>query len=273
MLGKLSTIAITLFWLTMMGLLAQREIIPAWHAARESEQTAGYEYLKALAAEPRVAQMGIYWRDRHMGYVLSRVRKVDGVLLLENRTEINLGMSGNGASLFGVAAAGGALGTRFRARVVEGELTDFSLTVSSPPGTPAMVTVNGRPVGNILNLNIRRGDETRAESVPFNSRQLISAGFAQAFAMPDLHVGARWAVRTLDPVGYTVRTAWAEVVGTERLIIDKQEYDAYLVEISHGFFKVKIWADRNGEILKQKMLGFVFVREDPPADALERKRL
>lgn len=274
MRGKAATAAITVFWLTMMGLLAHREILPAWRATREAAETLSYTYLESLAAKPRVSQMGIYLREQRIGFTLSRMRKVADALHLDSRSEMNLSLSPGASSLIGPGMGGSLhVGLRFNARVVSGELVDFRLTVSSPPGTAPAVTVDGQPVGESLHLKIRQGDAVRQETIPFNSKHLISSGLGQTFALPKLRVGARWAIRSLDPATYAVRTAWAKVVGRESLTIEDTTYDAYLVTIPYGGYEVKIWADRDGEILKQKIFGFTFVREDPPADALDRKHL
>jgi len=273
MAGKIATVAITILWLAMMGLFAQREIIPAWQAAREARQSAGYEYLEAIGEQGRASQMGIFWRDRRVGYILSRVRKANGALQLESRTEMTLSLPSAVRLLFGAGVKGLAIGTRFRAQVVDGRLSDFRLTVSAPPDKPAVVTVDGQTVGKTLKLEIKRGGETETQSVPFDSRQLISAGFGQAFALSDLRVGARWAVRALDPASGAVRTEWAEVVRKEPVTVEEKNYDAYLIHISHGAATLEAWADSDGRILKQRIFGFTFIREEPPADALKRNHL
>ncbi len=269
MLGKVATALIVIFWLTMMALLAQREILPAVRAARESYLQATYNHLEKLTETPRISQMGIFLRGRRIGRSVSILRKDDGALRLQNETEINLSLSPGGA-LMSAGIGGLHAVIRFRAKAMAGRLLDFRLTVVSPPGTPPLVVVDGYPVGKMLALKIRQAGQTRTKTVPFDASQLLSSSLAPVFALPDLHVGKRWMMRTLDPATYAVRAVWAEVEGKESLSISGREYEAYLIKIPYGSYEVKVWATPDGEVLKQKVFGFTFVREEPPAELLEQ---
>ena len=273
MFARLSTAIITLFWLTMMGTLVNKEILPAWHATRVAAQTPNYDRLETIAQEGRVTQMGIFLKDRRIGYTRSRVRRVREEIQLESRTEMRLDVSSGGANPMGGGLNGLDIGVLFKACVFEGELTDFQLTASSPPGTPPIVTVNGRAIGKSLTLLIKHGEESRRENIPFDAKQFISAGFDQSFGMPELRVGARWPIQSLDTTTYTLRTAEAEVVAEEEITLGETRHNAYRIEIAYGASKMLVWATEDGDVLKQKIFGFTFIREEPPPDALERKHL
>lgn len=264
MTGRLLTAGITLFWLAMMGLLAHREILPAYRAAREAAQRLTYSRLQELASEPRVSQMGIYLGKRRVGKTVSVVRMVDDELRIRSETELNIRLS-PGPSL-GPTGEGLRAAIRFCARAALGRLLEFRLTVSSPPGTPPAAIVDGYPVGRSLVLKIRQSGTTTTRTIPFDSEQLLSDSLSPALAPGDLRLGRRWVIRTLDPTTYTIRSVWAEVVRREPVTLDGETTDAYLIEVPYGSQKVKVWADRNGEVLKQKVLGFTFIREEVPAD-------
>ena len=289
MTGRLVTAGIVVFWLVMMGMLVEREILPAWRAAREDAQAANYSYVAALAEKGTASQMGVYLKRapdaeghralQRIGHTLSRMRKRDGVLLLEGYTEIKLSLSGGAGQdtaptmpmMPGLGSLDAAL--RFDARVINETLEGFRFTVSAPPGTPPAVTVDGRPAGDDLVLTVRRNGESEKKTVPFDAKTLISSGLGQVFALPELRLGARWPIRTMQLGSYTVNTAWAEVVAREELVVGDTTYDAWRIEVAYDNYKVQIWADAEGTILKQTLFGFVFLREEPPDDIMERHTL
>jgi hypothetical protein len=88
----------------------------------------------------------------------------------------------------------------------------------------------------------------------------------------NLRVGDRWMIRSLDPTAYAVRSAWATVVGTESIAVGGREISAFVITIPYGSQEVRIWARPNGEVLKQKLFGFTFVREEPEPEADQSKR-
>ncbi len=273
MFYKALTIGITLFWLAMMACLAQREIVPAFQAAHAASQPTDYRYLERLASTPRVSRMGIFLRDKRIGYSLSRMRMVHETLHLESKTEIKLSLSPGGLPAFGPNMGSLDVLLQFHARIMQGELVGMRLTVSSPPNAPPFVTIDGIPVGEMLHLKIRHGDQIDMESIPFNSSQLISSGLAQTFALPKLAVGESWQFRTLDPFSRSVRTSEARVTGRETVTINGENIEAYLIVIPHRTAETKIWASGDGEILKQKIFGFVFLKEEPLPDAFDRSPL
>ena len=93
MLGKILTAAITLFWVVMMALLAKRDVLPAYLAEREAARAPNYAYLEALAAKPRIQQMGIYMAGERIGQTVSRMAKVGDELRLTNQTDLELNSS------------------------------------------------------------------------------------------------------------------------------------------------------------------------------------
>ena len=73
-----------------------------------------------------------------------------------------------------------------------------------------------------------------------------------------------WVVRTLNPTSFTMSSVWAEVTGTEKITVGGQEYDAYVITIPYSTGKpATVWANGNGDILRQQIFGFTFEREQP----------
>ena len=90
MLGRALTAGIVVFWLVMMGILALREIVPAWEQELEYARSASYEQLESVALKRPVTQMGIYFGKTRVGRTLSVLTKAGTELRLESRTEIDL---------------------------------------------------------------------------------------------------------------------------------------------------------------------------------------
>jgi len=262
-LGRLATGCISVFWLIMMAVLAHREILPAYRAARQSSTGATYARLEEYAEAGHVSQMGIYLGDRRVGRSVSVFRKVGDEVRLSNDTEVNLELSPAAAAV--PAAVNGLHAVmRFRARILEGRLLDFRLTVSSPPKTPPLAIVDGYPTGKVLVLRVRQGDRTTTQTIPFAAEEVLSSNLTPLVALPErLRVGRRWTIRTLDPTTYAVRSVQAEVVAREPVSLDGVTRDAYRIEIPYGSYRVQVWVAPDGEVLKQKFLGFVFLKEQP----------
>ena len=267
MLGKVLTVGITVFWVTMMALLTRREILPAYRMAREAEQTPGYAQLEAAAAKFPVSQMGIYLGSRRIGQTVARFRKKDNGFLITNETRIGLNLSPAGLFLPGGTGEINVV-LRFKARVVEGQLNDFQLVATSPPSAEPLAIVDGNPIGDQLKLRIRQGGQVRTETMPFDAKQLLANAFGPMMTPSPLRVGMRWAVRTLDPTPpYALRTAWASVVRREPILVEGEERPAFLITIPFAAHEITAWADRDGRILKQKTFGFTFIREEPEPEA------
>ena len=279
MLGRISTVAITIFWLVMMGILFKGEVLPVIMAKRAASQATTYSRLDALLDGPRVSQMGIYLGKRRVGQTLSRVTKQGKQIRVESQTEIklNLKFAPIGLPMSGADIGGLSLRIRFEAHVVERKLLRFSLTADGGPRTPPMAVVEGSQIGSCLMLKIRRQGGTQTKEIPFDPEQLFSTTLGPALALPELDIGKRWAIRMLQPPSYTMQTAWAEVVGTEKITLNGEEHETFVIKIRRGSDvdagSVTVWASPEGEILKQKIFGFIFVREEPPPDALDRAHL
>ena len=269
MSGKLVAVFITATWVTMMYGLMRDEVAPAVQRAREVAQSAGYEELEELVPESRVNQMGIYMGAQRVGRSITWIKKEERELTLRSETEINL----TGVPALKPVAhliGGGAHSViRFRALAVEGRLLEFRSAVSSPPGTPPVVTVTGTPVGDRLHLVIRQFGRTRTETVPFDQRQFLSSAMAPNLSLRDLKVGKKWMIKSLDHTSYTISNVWAEVVGRQEIVLGGKKFDAFEIVVSHKLFDLRIWATADGEILKQQFLAFTFVREEPSAEAVE----
>ncbi len=264
MLGKSLTAAITLFWMVMMALLAQRDVLPAYLAEREAARAPNYAYLEALAAKPSVQQMGIYIAGVRIGQTVSRIEKSGDELRLTNRTDLEL--NAIAAQLLRMGGGGVQFSFRFEATVVEGRLAGFRMALFSPPQSEPLAIAEGTAAEDTLNLRIRQGGRVQDTSVPFDSRRVLSGLFTPASMPAKLRVGESWPVNTLSLGTYDILNGTATVLRTERIKVEGASQEAFVIGIKCGSYETTAWANSKGEVLQQKFLGFTLVREKPPAE-------
>jgi hypothetical protein len=264
MLGRIATVGITAFWLIMMTLLVQREIMPAYEAAREEANTPGYARIKELAEKGYSEQMGIYLGERRIGFTRASIRDLpeEDAVRMDNTTQIRLNVPVGGL-IPGAPGGGLDLKLNFTANVGEAGLQTFRLDVFSEGGSAPLAILDGQQIGDVLRVKVHQGEETRTEQVPFRSTSLLGNDMGPMVLPAKLEPGVKWPMRSLDPTTYTVRTAWATVKARETITVEGRDIAAYLITIPYGTSEFKVWATKDGEVIKQKFFGFTFVRESP----------
>jgi len=268
MSGKVVVTLITATWLTMMYGLIRDDVVPAVRRAREIARSASYEQLDRLVPESRVDQMGIYMGGDRVGESVRWILKRDPEIVLKSRTEINLA----GASSLGLLSRylGGVHAViHFRATVFQGRLVEFTSSIAAPPKTPPLVSVEGKPLGDVLQMTIRRRRNTQVQTVPFDQRQFIANSLAPGLSFRDLKVGRKWRMKNFDPLTRSMTTVLAEVVGKEKIVNRGEELEAFKVRLTQGMRKIRVWVTAAGEVVKQQFGPFTFVREAPSQEALE----
>jgi hypothetical protein len=264
LLGRTLTAVITLFWMAMMALLVRRDVLPAYLAEREAARAPNYAYLEALAAKPRVQQMGIYIGGARIGQTVSRMAKAGDELRLTNHTDLELNSIAAQLLMIG---GGVHFSFKFEATVVEGQLAGFRLGVFSPPQSEPLAIVDGVSAEDKLKLKIRQGGRVENMSVPFDSRQVLSGLFAPTSMPAKLRVGESWPVNTLGLGSYGIQNGTATVLRTERIKPEGVSQEAFVIGVKYGTYEMMVWANAEGEVLQQKFLGFTLVREKPAAEA------
>ena len=101
--------------------------------------------------------------------------------------------------------------------------------------------------------------------MPFDSQRVLSDLLSPSFTPTQLRVGETWAFSTFDPLSYGVGTATAHVTGRERIKLDGAEEDTFVIQLASGSYEATVWANPQGEVVKEKVLGFTLLREEPDA--------
>jgi hypothetical protein len=264
LLGKILTVVITLFWMAMMTLLAKWDVLPAYLAEREAARAPSYAYLEALAAKPRVEQMGIYLGGTRIGQTVSGMSKMGDELRLTNHTD--LALNSLAAQLLMMGGGGAHFSIKFEATIVEARLAGFRMEAFSQSRSEPLVIVDGLAAEDTLRLKIRQGNRAQSMSVPFDPRQVLSGLFAPTSMPAKLRVGESWPVNTLGLGSYGIQNGTATVLRTERIETEGVAQNVFVIGIKYGTYETTVWANSEGEVLQQKFLGFTLVREKPSAE-------
>jgi hypothetical protein len=250
-LGRIAAAGIVAFWAGMMGLLVQREIVPAIRQGGD----VGY---RAVLALPRVAQTDrfqVIIGGENVG--TSETRRIpldDGGCRIANRTEI----TSPALTLFGRDSAAVLTGEALIGR--EGTLRRLNAQVTTSGIT---ITVAGVPEGDELAMTIGYRNRSVLERIPFDSRTIAADIFSPFSAMPALHPGLRWPIQLMNPITQKFEVAWAEVTGSQTMTWNERPVEAYCVLLSHrSFGDMKAWVAPGGVILKESgPFGIVLLRE------------
>ena len=255
------SIMIAALWVHAMSLLVTTEVLPALREAREARGGLRYADIPEPIAGTRTVTMTIVRESpadgeaEPVGNLEHTVRASRGAL--ETRTRINLDVG---------SLAGGQsripTHTEFTARAVEGELVSFRMSARLR-GTPQpFAQIHGQTVGDRLSLRVQAMGAEFTQVVPYDAGLVIDPGASPLLATPELRVGARWQVRSVDILQGRIVQEWANVTGRESIHWRGENIECYVVEISGDAGASTAWIDDTGRLVKQRTRLFTFVLED-----------
>ena len=262
MLHKLTTVGIVAFWLAMMSWLAYREVVPMIRAQRVAMKGTRYSELVSTLRRRETTRMGIFFSGRRLGQTTTRVMPGAGnTVRIRNMTEL----ASEGLPLVLQPFAGSTM--RFEATIGPDEkLLTISLEVKLKGSSDPMLEMKGRTVSDKLMLHVRLGGTTYEREVKLDPELVISGGLSPMLQAPELFVGKKWTVRTLNPITQHMEKMWARVVRKEPIEEGETE-EVYVVESEAHNQIWTSWVDDTGAIVKQKTpFGVVFVREPIPME-------
>jgi len=240
---------IVVFWLTMMGLLVKREVVPAWVTARRPT------YRTAAVEEdlPRRTQLGIYLKTQRVGTSRSITRRdTDGSLVIEGTVVVEARVP-----LLHVRSR---LDVASRVRVgPDGRLRRFRIDAKAPGIERIM---QGEVVGSDLIVTSRTGRHTETRTIPFEPRDALAHDLCAMEGLGDLHVGRRWFIQNLNPLTGRHTPGMVEVRRREIIAWRGERVETFLVVSRAGAMEVRAWVRPDGEVLRQELpIGLTLERE------------
>ena len=261
-------IGIVVFWANSMRLLIGREVLPAVREAAEAAQGLRYaDYRRDISGPTRISMVILMSRKRAdkpvdvpVGTLLREVRP-SGPDGLRITTTVNLDV--------GSVIPGGALGpslptkTVSRTHVARGRLVTMSMDTSVRGNRKPWVQATGRVVGDKLNLFIRTGSSEVRKAIPFDPKYLLDSSASPLSGLPELRVGKRWTIRSLNVLAGKVISMQARVTRREDILWLDEELSCHVVEIGEGSLKSVAWVDDMRRIVKYKVMAFTFLLQRP----------
>jgi hypothetical protein len=242
---------IVLFWLIMMGLLANREFSVRRGGPMGPQNDAHVD-----------SWLGVYLSDdQKIGYIhiedVPEEREARAGRKSEMTAELAMNFMGD---MTRVILSGHA----WRATKEPVAQFDFRATAGKQ---------NFRVEGELQNGEFEARVHTAGEAFPIKfpiaSDLMIGSGFGPSLNFPRLEVGAVYEVDAFDPLTFSMGKTRIRCLAKEEMELDDTKYLATLVTMTSSGATTRAWIAQNGEVLKVEMpVGFV-LKKISPEDALK----
>ena len=243
---KILGVAIVVFWLIVLGEQVRKSHFSPnkadlTHDPRERSQLRGSEQW-----------MEIFLKGRKVGYSVTRATKIKEELEVTEEIFLALNLMGSVQRIASCTRA--IVDEKFL-------LKRFNFSISS--GVIGF-KASGQIEGNNLSLKVGGpgGEEVGVIRLP--EKPMMSAGLTQYLRTRSFRVGEEFSVPLFDPVSMTTTPATVRVVGTEKLRVQGESYEALRLEMKFLGRPLVLWLDEEGVALKEQgLMGFTLVRSNP----------
>ncbi|MEM9556122.1 MAG: transglutaminase-like domain-containing protein [Acidobacteriota bacterium] len=243
--------AVALLWLTMMGMLFERELGGA---------RVGSGAVAPAPATPQSVWLGVYSGSGEVGG--ETARRV-GHVHLHTSAEERHGSDGvrtTAASRMTLDLMGRATDLEVTGVVWRAASANASATAAD--GAPraevdvavrsngAEFALRGAVLGETFRGTIVSAGEELPLELPVPGDLLLETGFGQAVRFPTLEPGDDVRIASLDPLTLQRGTARVRCLAIETLQIGGRSIEARKLEVDAGGFTSLAWVDENGEVLR-----------------------
>jgi hypothetical protein len=241
--------AICAFWLVMMTLVLERDVLPHWQLAQRPD----FRSVAQAHDRPGPVRWAVLQGDDRIGSATTEWRNNDDGGS-EFRGEIELKDMNLGSVL---GALNGPATLRWCSAFhisPDGNLHDFDVQVYWGDPKPAM-TVNGKLEGDVMKLTFRSGGFTHEEQFYYEPHSLVMSTLTPIDKLPNLSVGKVWQHHVTNPVPMlggsdTVR---CEVTREQVITWRGELVPTFVVEQTHGPIRAHCWVARDGTVLRQEV--------------------
>lgn len=253
MLIKVIKLGVLLLWLTMLGLLVEKNYL------RPSNVIA-LDVISDEGVRTGDEWSGIYQQGRKIGYAHTRItREADTYHLLEE-SELDLL----------------ALGSVQRVRTVINSYTAknfllkyFDFTMQSGMSS---LEIKGAVVGKKLILDIMTAGQTRTERIRLREAPYLSPNIKPALILLGLEPGRKYRFPLFNPATMNMEDASVAVETRERIKVGDQERTVYKLKETFQGLEAYSWITEDGDTIKEESpLGYVLLKESM-TEALKRDK-
>lgn len=249
---KFYTAFVLIFWVAMIGLLFQREVLPTLIITNP----AGYKIELTKDYPVRESWMGIYFKDKKIGFSNTVISH-----------DIDRGVAGYRINEIAVLRFN-MLGEQQLVRIKgtsffneDYRLKNFSYKLVSGEHK---LDVDGHAEKDNLNITVDLGTGKREKTFKIDPNTLVSNSINPVLLFKKLEKDRDITFEVFDPVTFGTNRVNIRNVGSEDIGFDKKRYHAYIFETDIAGIKTKTWMTEDGDILKEEsILGFTMHKESP----------
>ncbi|MFH1776407.1 MAG: transglutaminase-like domain-containing protein [Candidatus Omnitrophota bacterium] len=235
----------------MMSALIQKEILRPTHTSH------AYSLIIPRDVLIRDYWMGIYYNNRRIGYT--------NTIIQPQEKDKRSGFKINNRTFLALSVMGTARYVLFEGSSVLGhdlKLDYFKFNLKSGNYS---TEVTGRMGGeNVLKLDIATKNYRTTRLVELgNKKDVIFAGLLNPFdSFARLVPGQVYAMEVFDPFTMQIEKTVITVNPQEEIELKDKKYKAYNINVAYKGFESNAWVDKEGNVLKQQVLGWTMIRED-----------
>ena len=253
-MNRLITGSIFVFWLVMMGLLFQKELLPELVLG----PTPSYRQVLAVKPGDERVRMGIYLFGWRVGVSDSSTTVgKDGLYLFKNSTKIDLGRLARQLR----ETWEDRLQVESRSEIEvspDGRLRRFRMDVDSPIVRAGLF---GVMEGEELVFTVSTPEQSVVHRMPYDPEVILATSLNPFVELTDLEVGKKWQVSMLSPRTLELTFATMEVVGEGITRLADEPVEYYQVRTELEGFPLEGWISKQGKLLKVIVAPVEFVRE------------
>jgi len=250
---KIAGIILTIFWLSMMGLLIYKEVIQPQSfifAPERGKSPKGFFKLPF-----RREWMGIYYRDKKVGFsyttISPEILNDEEGYNITNRTKLFLTMAGEeyNLNLEGFSFVDSLYRLKkFEMRVTSGEYR---------------IGIKGECQRNKLLVSVKSAGNVFHKEIDIKEEVLLANTLTPFYVLPSLYPGRRFTVNLIDPLTLSIGKAEVTVGEKEEYFFKGEMREVMPVEVRYHGVSSRALITEGGEILREETpLGWVMVKED-----------
>jgi hypothetical protein len=240
-------VAILAFWLVMMGLLVERDVLPQWLSNQVD-----LESVAKSVREPESVRWAVLNGEERIGTARTGWRPQPDAWA-EFYSEIDLKEVPFFSPLLAPLLTGGLKWQSGFHVEPDGNLHHFDIQLFLGDEKPWM-TVRGKREDDVMRVQIKSGTTfTREEKFYYEPRSLLTASLTPFDRLPNLKVGQKWQYRVLNPLLQSADVVRCEVASEQVITWRGDPAPTYLVEQHYGQIRTRCWVARDGMVIRQEV--------------------